>query len=121
MTDNKYHYVCVVNSLDHIINKQRFDKCLKKFLNRCEYYKINYYTKIDEKYHIFDKQHIIEQINIIKKQIITDHITRLQDFLNENISNDAYIQLNSKIMTVSTKSLMLIFNKNGYSIFNVTN
>lgn len=102
---NEYQYICHVNNLDYIINKQKCNKYLHKFLNKCQQYKIKYYKKENDKYGIFSKTHIFEQINIIKKQNIQTHINALQTMCNAPITNKNYLDINTNLINIIHKSL----------------
>jgi hypothetical protein len=110
--DNDNYLLCVDN-LNHIYNRLIFDKYLKKFVNKCNKYNIDFYDKIDDKYYIYKKEYIILQINIFKKYIVQRHIDKLSNFIEKNNldfeSND-YLELNNKIIA-KNKTNLYILNK----------
>lgn len=107
ITNNNYNYVCAVGNLDYLQNKRNFNKYLNKFLDKCQHYEIKIYNKIDHKYHIFEKKHIVEQINDAKKHIINNHITHLQNMMNnKTFGGESYIAMNNKIIPITHKMLL---------------
>ena len=98
-TNIKYdNYFLEIDNINYINYRCSFNKYLKRFINKCKIYNINYFFTSNNKYYILNKINIIEQVNYLKQEIIKLHHKLLTNMIENNtLDTEQYLLFNKEI------------------------
>lgn len=97
-------FLLEVDNLNYINYKCTFNRYLKKFIYKCQKLSIKIFYTSNDKFYILNFDDIINQVNNIKKSLIQNHISLLEEIIKKDkIDVDRYMQTNNIISFNQTK------------------